>query len=161
MKKICVIGVGNPFRCDDGIGIILLNKLIEQKNLFPKKIDFIDGGTGGLNLLHVISRYDIVFFIDAMQLNAEPGSFRLFTLDEIKLFKKTKSFSTHTDQLPQLIEISRQLGELPKQLFIFGIQPKDMSFGSDLTIELKEKINIIFDNLITNIKNIILKNRIL
>jgi len=158
MKKICVIGIGNPLRGDDGVGIVLLNKLMQKKNLLPKEIDFIDGGIGGMNLLHVIVQYDIVFIIDAVQLNSKPGSFRIFTADEIELYKKTNCFSTHIDQLSQVIQISKQLGELPKQFFIFGVQPKDISFRLDLTKEVKEKINMIMDHLILNIKNIVLKN---
>ena len=52
MKKIAVIGIGNPLRSDDGIGIVLIEKLIENKESFSKNVDFLDGGTGGFNLLH-------------------------------------------------------------------------------------------------------------
>lgn len=159
MKRICVIGIGNPLRCDDGIGIVLLNKLIEQKKSFPKKIEFIDGGTGGMNLLHVISRYDIVFIIDAMQLNAEPGYHRIFNTDEIRAIKKKDSVSTHADQLPQVIEISRQLKKLPKQLFIFGVQPKKISYKIGLSKELQSKVDILLTYLINEINKIIVMNK--
>lgn len=155
MKKIGVIGIGNPLRRDDGIGIILLEKLIEQKKFLPKKIEFIDGGTGGMNLLHVIVSFDIVFFIDAVELNSDPGSYRLFNADEIKTDKKSLFISTHENQLPQVIEMSKQLGELPKQIFIFGIQPKDISYGKDLTNDLQTKIDILIVSLKNEIKNVL------
>ncbi len=37
MKKIGIIGLGNPLRQDDGIGIILFEKLIQEKKQFSKK----------------------------------------------------------------------------------------------------------------------------
>ena len=62
MKKVCVIGIGNTLRRDDGIGIVLLEKLIERKNKLPKNVDFINGGTGGMNLLHILVCYDAVSY---------------------------------------------------------------------------------------------------
>jgi hydrogenase maturation protease len=155
MKKIGVIGIGNPLRRDDGIGIILLEKLIEQKKFLPKEIKFIDGGTGGMNLLHVIVSFDIVFIIDAVELNSDPGSYRLFTADEIKINKNSLFISTHENQLPQVIEMSKQLGELPKQIFIFGIQPKDTSYGKNLSNDLQTKIDSLLVSLINEIKNVL------
>ena len=52
MKKIGVIGIGNPLRRDDGIGILLLEKLVERKENMPDDIEYIDGGTGGMNRNH-------------------------------------------------------------------------------------------------------------
>ena len=158
MKKICVIGIGNPLRKDDGIGIVLLKKLIQNKKTLPKNIEFIDGGTGGMNILHILPKYDTVVFIDAVQLNAAPGSYSFFSADEIKEDKKTDLFSTHADQLPQVIKLSRQLKELPKQLYIFGIQPKDISFGADLSNILQNNIETLFVKLTNEIKRIIKKN---
>jgi len=62
MKKIGVIGIGNPLRKDDGIGIVLLEKLVEIKDDLPDDIEYIDGGTGGMNLLHLFARFDIEVF---------------------------------------------------------------------------------------------------
>jgi hydrogenase maturation protease len=157
MKKIGVIGVGNPLRRDDGIGIVLLEELKKEKKLLPKGIHFVDGGTGGMNLLHIIAGFDIVFIIDAIYMNAQPGECRLFTADEIVSNKVTFSFSTHDFQLPHVIEMSRQLGELPEQVFIFGVQPKDVSFKKGLTKDLDEKICQILDIIVINLKNVVSK----
>jgi hydrogenase maturation protease len=159
MKKIGVIGIGNPLRCDDGIGIVLLKKLVEQKKTLPKEIEFIDGGTGGVNLLHLLPQFDIVIIIDAMQLNVSPGSYFFFKADDIKTNKNTISISTHTHQLAQVIEMSRQLGELPKQLFIFGIQPKNLSYKTNLSNELQTKINTLLNSLQNEITTVIEKSK--
>jgi len=159
MKKICIIGIGNPLRRDDGIGIVLLEKLVEQKKTLPKEIQYLDGGTGGMNLLHILPQFDIVIIIDAVQFNAAPGSYRFFTADEITTNKNINSISTHTNQLPQVIEISRQLEELPKQLFIFGIQPKNTSYGRNLSNALKKNIKTLLSSLQNEIETIIEKNK--
>lgn len=159
MKKFGIIGIGNPLRRDDGIGIILLEKLKEQKKDLPEEIEFIDGGTGGMNLLHVFSSFDNVLIIDAVQLHINPGSYKLFTADDININKKIIYISTHENQLPQVIEMSKQLGELPKKFFIFGIQPKDISYGTTLTNDIQTKINTLLKSLQNEIRKIFDKNK--
>ena len=48
-KKIGIIGLGNPLRHDDGIGLLLLQHLQTQKKILPKNIEYIDDGTNGMN----------------------------------------------------------------------------------------------------------------
>jgi len=160
MKKIGIIGIGNPLRSDDGIGIYLLKKLVDEKKTLPKEIDYIDGGTGGMNLLHIIAGFGIVVVIDAMQLNAAPGAYRLFISDEIIANKNTFFFSTHENQLPQVIQMSKKLGELPKQFFIFGIQPKDISYKRNLSNDLQNKTSSLLESLKKEIKIIINKHNL-
>jgi hydrogenase maturation protease len=65
-KKIGIIGLGNPLRCDDGIGLLLLQHIQKQKKILPKNIEYIDGGISGMNLLHLLAQFDTVLLIDAV-----------------------------------------------------------------------------------------------
>ena len=47
--SIGIIGVGNPLRKDDGIGLLLLNYIKKESHYFPESVSFVDGGTGGMN----------------------------------------------------------------------------------------------------------------
>lgn len=158
MEKICVIGIGNPLRQDDGIGIILLEKLIERKKELTKNIELVDGGTGGMNLLHTISRFDTIVFLDAVNFNGNAGESRFLKFEDIKRKNKVKCNSTHSLDIIKIIEIMKELEKKPKKVYIFCIQPKDTSFGKNLSKELSEKFDSIFDNLIINLKKILLGN---
>ena len=83
MKKVGVIGIGNPLRRDDGIGIVLLEKLVERRNELPENIEFINGGIGGMNLLHILARYDVVVVIDAVNFDGEVGESKLFKSEDV------------------------------------------------------------------------------
>jgi len=154
MKEIGVIGIGNPLRRDDGIGIILLEKLIERKDELPDGIEFIDGGTGGMNLLHLLAHFDIAIILDAVNFDGHHGESRLFRLDEIHSQKISLGISTHESDLLKVIQLSKELEECPDELFIFGIQPKDTSFGSGLSSELQHNIESLLIRLQTEIKTI-------
>lgn len=152
--RLGVIGIGNPLRKDDGIGIILIEKLIEQKEKLPKNIEVIDGGTGGMNLLHLLANFDSVLIVDAVNFGGQPAETRVFTLDEIESKKISVKMSTHESDFLKIIELSKQLKECPKQIIVFGIQPKDTSHGQGFSPDLQKKLNSILHNVIREIKKI-------
>ena len=154
MKNIGVIGLGNPLRRDDGIGIVLLEKLIDRKQELPKNIQYIDGGTGGMNILHTLVRFDIVLIIDAVYFNAKPGQGKLFTLDEIKTNRALISSSTHGTDILEVISLSKHLDEAPERIVVFGIQPKDTSMGEGLSSEVRKCINELLTTLMHELTKI-------
>ena len=105
MKHIGVIGIGNKFRNDDGIGVVLLENIKEKKKLLSEDITFIDGGIGGLNLLHLFSQFDIVFIIDAVNFSGEIGEMRYFSEDEIADIKDVTHYSSHEPDILQIINL--------------------------------------------------------
>ena len=152
--KAGVIGVGNPFRKDDGIGIVLLEKLIEKKDDLPSDIEFIDGGTGGMNLLHMLALFDRVLIIDAVKFNDKPGTSKLFKSEDVCSKKSSINISTHESDVLKIINLSKELGEIPDELFIFGVQPKDTSSGNSLSSDLQQSIESLTLNLQNEITNI-------
>ena len=157
MKKpsIGIIAVGNPLRKDDGIGLILLDYLQKDSSHFSEFVSFIDGGTGGLNLLYLMNRYDRIVFLDAVDFQGQPGESRFFSLDEIKSQKHVSSVSTHNEDLFQIIRLGKELNECPNDIFVFGVQPANVSFGKGLTKELQKKLDSIFYALKKELKNVI------
>lgn len=154
MKKIGVIGIGNPLRRDDGIGIILLEKLRENKEAFPDTIEFVDGGTGGMNLLHDLSRFDKILFIDAVRFGGKAGESKLFSYHEVISTKQPMTLSTHGDDLLAIIKLSEELGEKPHSISFFGIQPNDTSVGTTLSPELAQNIDVLVTTLTQTIKRL-------
>ncbi len=132
-KAICVIGIGNPLRHDDGIGIVLLDFLKQYQKEFPASVSYVDGGTGGMNVLHLFSDYDIILIIDAVEFKGKPGAWVFFSSEEVISQKHLIVNSTHGSDIFQIISIARQLGESPTHVFFFGIEPQDVSFGEGLS----------------------------
>lgn len=154
MKKIGVIGIGNPLRKDDGIGIVLLEKLVEIKDDLPDDIEYIDGGTGGMNLLHLFARFDIVVFIDAVNFGGEIAESKFFNSEEVISKNIQIKISTHGSDILKIIQLSKELGENPDEVFIFGVQPQDMTPGTRLSHEIQENIDLLVNNLKVELKNV-------
>jgi hydrogenase maturation protease len=154
MKKIGVIGIGNPLRKDDGIGIVLLEKLVEIKDDLPDDIEYIDGGTGGMNLLHLFARFDIVVFIDAVNFGGEIAESKFFNSEDVISKNIQIKISTHGSDILKIIQLSKELGENPDEIFIFGVQPQDMTPGTRLSHEIQENIDLLVNNLKVELKNV-------
>jgi len=142
-KKIGIIGLGNPLRRDDGIGLLLLQHLQTQKKILPKNIEYIDGGTSGMNLLHLLAQFDVVMLIDAVDFKGKPGDARVFSLKDIRSVKKPVIMSTYDSDFLSILRLSQELKELPETLVVFSIQPQDVSYG----IGLSKEIEMILDDL--------------
>ena len=141
MKKTAVIGIGNSLRKDDSVGLVLIAKLKEKKEELSEEIELIEGGLGGMVLLHYLADFDIVFMIDAVEFGGNPGELKFFEKDDV-ISKKVKiSFSTHENDFLKIINMSEQLNEIPEKIYIFGIQPKDMGLGCDLSSEVESSID--------------------
>ena len=154
MKKIGVIGIGNPLRRDDGIGIVLLEKIQKIKTSFDDSIEYIDGGTGGMNLLHLLPNFECIVFIDAVYFGGKPGESKLFTIQDVISEKKLVTLSTHGSDFFQILQLSKQLHELPDTIVFFGVQPKDTSFGHHISTELKQKIDVLIQDLQKEIQSL-------
>jgi len=155
MKKYAIIGLGNPLRKDDGVGIVLLEKLQKGNDSSDEHIHYIDGGTGGMSLLPLFSDFDRILFIDAVDMHKKPGAFQLLDYDEMKTKHYSFRHSTHEPNILKVLMIAQQLGEFPKNISFFAIQPKELTFGNNLTSELQDHLDILLRNLKKEIKNFI------
>ena len=139
-NKTIVVGLGNPLMSDEGIGVVLVNRLSELSDKYPF-VDFVDGGTGGMNLLHLLDDRKNAIIIDCANMEQEPGQIKKFSPDEVKSVKQLAHQSLHEQDLLKIIEIAKQLDQCPEEIVIFGIQPKNIELDQTLSLELTQKID--------------------
>ncbi|MCU0651317.1 MAG: HyaD/HybD family hydrogenase maturation endopeptidase [Candidatus Omnitrophica bacterium] len=131
MKRI--IGCGNLLMQDEGIGVHLVRHLQGQK--LPDDVELVDGATGGFDLLEVIKEAQKVIIVDAIKAGGKPGDIYRFGPEDYQ----TESFphtSLHDVSLKDIFEIIKLTGKLP-QITIFGVEPKTIDWGMELTDEVK------------------------
>ena len=79
---------------DEGVGVRVVERLLDFAGEFPS-VDFVDAGTGGMSILHLIQDKDKAIFIDCAKMGEEPGVIRKFTPQEIKSTKVLAHQSLH------------------------------------------------------------------
>jgi len=136
VAKLGVLGIGNTLKGDDGIGIVLVNRLREEG--IPGEVEFREVGTSGINILHYLKDLNTAVIVDALRSGGDPGDSVFFRPDEVD--SEIKVRSTHDANLLEAIEMSETLGERPEEIIIMGIIPKDMSIRDGLSPQLEEKL---------------------
>ena len=149
-KKLGIIGLGNLLKGDDGIGVKIIEELHHRK--LPQNLSIYDLGTGGMKVLHVLKDLDKVLIVDAVRFGGEPGDHVFFEPNEIKSLKTPKG--THDSNLFEVIELSKQLEEIPRKIVIMGIQPNDTGFNKNLSCEVSKNFDYLIECLIEKIKKI-------
>ena len=148
-KKIAVIGLGNTLRRDDGIGIIILESLL---NFYKRKdMDYFNFGGASFDLLHRLKTYEAVLLIDGINAGFSVGELKISQLKDIEYRLDSFVTSTHELNLKSIFELSKNLG-IKTKIYVAGIQVEDTSFGEGLSEALKHKKENIIKEIITFIE---------
>ncbi len=148
-QRIAFIGLGNPIKGDDGVGVYISDKLIEITN---SQVPYI------LSCYHVPANYlgkivnynpDYVIFIDAIfHPDFSPGDIVIIGSSKIQ---EVDSFTTHYQSYDTIIKFIET--ELDKQMdyIVLGINVTE--------IELNDPISSIVENsaeiIVSSIKKVI------
>jgi hydrogenase maturation protease len=145
--RILVIGLGNCYRRDDGVGIYVAEK-IKSRNLAGVKV--IERLSDTSRLLDIWAGADKAYIIDCTASGAKPGHIYKFdALNELIPEDYFARYSTHSVSVVDAIVLAKTLGELPGELIVYGIEGKDMTDGEDLSPEIVRAVNEVI-RLITN-----------
>lgn len=138
-SKIIIIGFGNKYRSDDGIGIKVIEEL--KKLDFFKGIEIVDGGTSGTDLIFLAKEYRKILLIDAVDTGKDTDEVICIKADNIEEFIKKgyKSLSLHDLNLADILKLVRAL-KIDSDITIIGVRPKNIDFGERLSPEVERKI---------------------
>lgn len=129
-----IVGIGNPLRRDDFVGIEIVRSL---KNRVSRSVLLIEGETVPESYIDPITQFNPthILLIDAGMLNLNSGS---ATLVEATQLMKGAAISTHL--LPLRIFCDYLVETTDAKLSLLVVQPEDTSFGEGLTLKLKETV---------------------
>jgi hydrogenase maturation protease len=127
-----VLGFGNVLLSDDGAGVHLVERL--RLELGPDAADLIDAGTLSFSLLPYIEATTSMLIIDAVELDAAPGTIALFeglTMDQF--LSSTRRRSAHEVGLIDLLDMARIRDCLPPRRALMCLQPARIDWGEQLS----------------------------
>lgn len=133
--RIAVIGVGNEFRRDDGVGWAALARLRERAETRPLPPDTelatCDGEPGRLIDLWEGARFAVV--VDAAHAHpGAPGRVHRLALDA-GVLTQPSSTSSHGLGLGEAVELARVLGLLPERLIVYAVEGAESELGTGLS----------------------------
>jgi hydrogenase maturation protease len=133
-SPILILGVGNILLSDEGVGVRVIEAM-ESLEL-PDDVELFDGGTASVDLLNNLADRDKVIIIDAVQGGSKPGTLYRFTPDDITVQRQNFT-SIHQVGLLETLTTAKYLGCEPREVVIFGIEPKEVNWGLELSSEIR------------------------
>jgi len=125
-----IIGIGNDFRGDDGVGVFVARQLRGQ---LPPGVSVLEETGEGGALLEAWKGAASVILIDAVRSGADPGTFyRLDVLAE-RLPSEFFPQSSHAFGVAEAVELARALNQLPPRLVLYGIEGDSFAAGVGLS----------------------------
>ena len=130
---ILVLGIGNILLSDEGVGVRVIEAMRGMR--LPDSVEILDVGTGALDIIDIIANRDKVIIIDAVKGGGEPGAVYRFTPNDVVILNPTP-ISVHQFDILGTLNMAALAGCMPQQVIIFGIEPKGIEWGLELSPEV-------------------------
>jgi hydrogenase maturation protease len=152
-QSVQVIGVGQEFRGDDGVGL-LVARGIRARNL--PRVTVREEPGAGLDLLTRWPEAALVIMVDAMHAGVEPGTVCRFEVESEPLPARLfVGASSHSWGVAESIELARVLRQLPPRLIVYGIEGKNFDPGTGLSPEVSQAAQEVVQRIVKEITSCI------
>ena len=145
-----VLGVGNLLMSDEGVGVHVIQKLVENYKL-PEEVQVLDGGTLGMDLLYYLEGTENLILVDAVETRKEAGTLVRLEGDEVPAFLSMK-MSPHQIGIPDMLAAAKLKDVFPKRLVLWGIQPELLEIGLDLSPTVEAKVDTIIQHVLEQLE---------
>lgn len=140
MADVLVIGVGNEYRGDDGVGIVMARRIAERR--IPGVV--VREATGeGAGLINAWDGHQTVFLFDAVKSHSTPGTTHRLDASEAPIPSGLFHYSTHEFGLAEAVEMSRAMDLLPGRLVIYGVEGEHFDGGRKLSPSVQNGMSVL------------------
>jgi len=133
-RPILVLGLGNPLRGDDGVGVRVVEEL--QRQTLPADVEVLDAGTPGVGLIHLLEGRARAVIVDAAEMGRPPGEVVRFRVSDVALIRSAERFSLHGRGVADALALAAALGIPLPEIVVYGVQPMQVGWGAGLSDEV-------------------------
>lgn len=137
MSGCVIIGIGNPIKSDDGVGVEVVRYL---EGRLPGDVELVEGSVYCADLFSFLEGRTKVIFIDAIDAGEKPGAIFRFSPEEVRQRKTGVSLSVHDFGPYELIAAARLMKQCPEDVTFVTVQVKNVEFGEELSEEVRAAI---------------------
>jgi hydrogenase maturation protease len=135
-----VVGIGNPFRRDDGVGAVVADRVRQAR---PPGVRVVELDGEPARLVDAWAGAPVAIVIDAMRSGAAPGTLRRAELattgcrdDRTGVSGSAapvRPASTHACSLGDAVDLGRALDRVPARLVLYTVEGRDFADGPGLS----------------------------
>lgn len=127
--QLLVIGLGNPDRGDDAVGVEVAREVAAER-LDVSVLEFDDPSEA----LDAWDVEDAVVVTDAITSGGHPGEIHVVDAVAHKLpTGRWSTGGTHALGLAAVVELARALGQLPRSLVVVGVEARQFGHGTPMS----------------------------
>jgi hydrogenase maturation protease len=151
-----VIGVGSPYRRDDGVGLEIVRRLAAA---LPEghgiELRELDGEP--VRLMQAWQDADEVYLIDAVRSGAAPGTLHRLRPEQLHGSRESEQGvevrlgGGHLMGVEDAIALGRVLDQLPRSLVVLGVEGADFDAGVGLTPAVRAAARAVTDSLVARL----------
>lgn len=124
-----VVGVGSRVMRDDGVGFHAAEALRERS--LPPETTVTHAGTTAFLALEAMSGADRAIVVDALALDADPGTIREFRLGDPN--EATPEVTMHDFSFSDALAVGDAAYDLPEEIVLVGVVPAVLEPGLELS----------------------------
>jgi len=133
-----VIGLGNPDRGDDAVGVRVVRAL---RGRTPEDVTLLEGTQAPLFVFEQLDKFDTLILVDAVRSDARAGTVYCFDGREIPANIRANAISSHGLSVHDAIGLGEALGRLPEVVKVVGIEAAGFDFGAAPSSEVTAAID--------------------
>ena len=141
-----LLGIGNRFRGDDGVGPYVVRQINRKKfdSLVARELsgDFT-------NIIDSLKDYQELIVVDASIAGQSPGNYQVINYSKEGLPTDWAQSSTHGLGIAEGLQMASILGVLPEKVTIYAVEAGNFDPGNQLSAEVLKAANTV----ITEIEN--------
>lgn len=139
-----VLGVGNEFRQDDGVGVAVAAE-VQGRGLPDVRVFTIDGEPS--RMIDAWSGADVAVVVDAVKVrDPVPGRVHRMVVDDLP--GHVSATSSHGLGVPEAVELARALDRLPGRLVLYTVEVDATGFGVGLTAPVAVVVRALADTVV-------------
>jgi hydrogenase maturation protease len=147
--RVVVIGVGNPYRSDDGVGPEVVRRVDAAA---PRWVEVLEHDGEPAGLLDAWDEADLAVVVDAVSSpGVSPGHLHRAEMTGANDLTSSWAVSSHGISPGVAIELAGALGRLPRRLVLYGIQGKTFAPGLGLSTEVEASVERVVDRILKEV----------
>ncbi|MBW4512407.1 MAG: hydrogenase maturation protease [Scytonematopsis contorta HA4267-MV1] len=153
---LTIIGCGNINRSDDGIGVIIIQRLHKYLLEHPHpQVQIFDCGTAGIEVMFQARGSKQLIIVDASSTGSEPGAVFKVPGNELEALPEP-SYNLHNFRWDNALAAGRKIfqNDFPSDITVFLIEAENLDFGFELSPAIKHSQELVFEEIIQKIKNV-------
>lgn len=145
-----VIGIGNPYRRDDGVGSAVVARL--RGDPAAAHVDAVEESGDGTRLVSLCRSRDLVVIVDAAVAGAPAGTVHRVEYAGGAAVAEISPVSSHGIGVGDGIALAEALGALPRRLVIFAVEAADLDAGLGLSPPVEHAVAAVTDAVLAEVR---------